>query len=403
MTRELVQLALERNRDLLAARERVAEARGLLRRAGVRPSPTVELDYGTGRPVGAPGDEQASVSYFHPIELGGKRGKRQAVGVGGVAAAEAELAERTRQLVFDVKTRIAELRAAQAKSAALADMMTAGRESLRLTRARVEEGDAAALEGQLLSAEIARIEAQQATFRGRSTAALLDLRRTVGVTSAEAFSVAGEPAVGTDSAVVLDNLVARALEGRPDLRAARAAEEQAAAELALARADGIPDLTASATFSRDTNAFDDMFAVTSSGRTTAIVDRDKRLIFGLSIPIFAPGRNRGNVDAALARATGARLHREYLESVVPQELEAAYERWAAARQTVGLFRRGVIDQSEQNLTVMREAYTLGQLRLIDVLSEQRRFIETRLAHIDAETELAQAAADLERTVGMDLP
>jgi cobalt-zinc-cadmium efflux system outer membrane protein len=52
---------------------------------------------------------------------------------------------------------------------------------------------------------------------------------------------------------------------------------------------------------------------------------------------------------------------------------------------------------------MREAYTLGQLRLLDVLNEQRRLIELRLSQIDAETELAQAAADLERAVGMDLP
>ena len=104
-----------------------------------------------------------------------------------------------------------------------------------------------------------------------------------------------------------------------------------------------------------------------------------------------------------ARATSARLHREYLESAVPRDVEAAYARWTAARDTVSVFRQGVIDQADQNLVVMREAYTLGQLRLLDVLNEQRRLIETRLAHIDAETELAQAAADLERAVGMDLP
>ena len=34
---------------------------------------------------------------------------------------------------------------------------------------------------------------------------------------------------------------------------------------------------------------------------------------------------------------------------------------------------------------------------------ERRLIELRLSQIDAETELAQAAADLERAVGMDLP
>ena len=84
-------------------------------------------------------------------------------------------------------------------------------------------------------------------------------------------------------------------------------------------------------------------------------------------------------------------------------MEAAYARWVAARDTAAIFRQGITTQADENLATMREAYTLGQLRLLDVLNEQRRLIELRLSQIDAETELAQAAADLERAVGMDLP
>jgi outer membrane protein, heavy metal efflux system len=399
----LVQVALERNRDLLAARERVAEAQGLLRRAGVRSSPTLDVDYGAGGPLGSPGTDELALRYAQPIELGGKRGKRQAIGLSGVAVAEAEFAALARQLVFDVKTRAAEARAAHAKSAALAEVVTAGREALRLTRARVAEGDAAALEGQLLAVEFARMEAQHATYRGRATAALADLRRIVGLDAAELPSVGPNSELPAPASLALSDLTARALKIRSDLGAARAVERQSAAELELARAEGVPDLTASATYTQDSDTVDGLFAITSSGQTAPIVDNDKRISVGVSIPLFWRGRNRGNTDAAMARATSARLHREYLESAVPRDVEAAFARWAAARDTVSVFRQGVIDQADQNLVVMREAYTLGQLRLLDVLNEQRRLIETRLAHIDAETELAQAAADLERAVGMDLP
>ena len=400
---ELVKLALERNRDLLAARERVAEAQGLLRRAGVRPNPTVEIDYGAGGPLGSPGTDELSLRYAHPIELGGKRGKRQAIGQSGIAAAEAEVAERTRQLVFDVKTRAAEARAAQAKGAALAAVMTAGREALRLMRARVGEGDAAALEAQLLAVEVARVEAQHATYRGRATAALFDLRRFVGLDAAEPLSLAADASPMPDTSLVLADLTARALQMRPDLRVARALEQQATAELQLAHAEGVPDLTASATYIQDADTVDGLFGVTAAGQPAPIVDDDKRISVGVSIPLFWRGRNQGNVDAAAARATAARLHREYLESAIPRDVEAAYARWTAAGDTVAVFRQGITAQADQNLAIMREAYTLGQLRLLDVLNEQRRLIETRLAQIDAETELAQAAADLERAVGMDLP
>lgn len=321
----------------------------------------------------------------------------------GVAAAEAEFAARGRQLVFDVTSRVADVRAAQAKTLALADVLAAGREALRLTSARVSEGDAGGLEAQLLAVEVARVEAQHATFRGRATALLADLRRLVGIDAAEMPSVAAETARGLNEGLALDDLTARALKTRADLQAARALEQQGAAELALARAEGVPDLVASATYTQDTDTVDGLFAVTASGRTAPIVDDDKRFSVGVSIPLFWRGRNRGHVDAAQARATGARLQREHLEAAVVRDVEAAYARWGAARDTAAVFRQGITAQADQNLTVIREAYTLGQLRLLDVLNEQRRLIELRLSQIDAETELAQAAADLERAVGMDLP
>ena len=137
-------------------------------------------------------------------------------------AAVAEFAARARQLVFDVKTRAAEARAAHAKSAALAEVVTAGREALRLTRARVAEGDAAALDGQLLAVEFARMEAQLATYRGRATAALADLRRIAGLDAAELPSVGPSPELSAAVSLALPDLTARALKMRADLRAASA-------------------------------------------------------------------------------------------------------------------------------------------------------------------------------------
>lgn len=63
----------------------------------------------------------------------------------------------------------------------------------------------------------------------------------------------------------------------------------------------------------------------------------------------------------------------------------------------------MLQQSEKNLSVIRQAYQLGQLRLLDVLAEQRRLIETQLNYIDTQLELARALSELERAVGGNLP
>lgn len=399
--RDLVQLAETRNRELLAAQQRINEAQALLRQAGVRLSPTIEIEAGTGRPLGTVGEEEYSASYFHPIETGGKRAKRIDVSEKGVALAQAEFADRVRDVAFDVKNRVAEAYAARQKSDALARLLSAGQESYTLTKARVEEGDAAALDEQLLLTELNRTRAQQALSTGRVRSALLELRRAIGLDASDPLSLA--PPKDADLDIRLDDLKARALRERPDIRIARLLEDQTAADLALARAQGVPDLTASAKYTHRTNTFEGLSGLTALGALSPLHDHDNVLTAGLSIPLFAPNRNRGNIEAALARSSAAQLHRQAVEAAVPHEVEAAYQRWLAAKEAVSLFQHGIVDQSEKNLSVMRQAYTLGQLRLIDVLNEQRRLVDTELAYIDAQTELAQAAAELERAVGSDLP
>jgi cobalt-zinc-cadmium efflux system outer membrane protein len=64
---------------------------------------------------------------------------------------------------------------------------------------------------------------------------------------------------------------------------------------------------------------------------------------------------------------------------------------------------GVLTPSQANLGVIREAYRLGQLRLLDVLSEQRRLLDTQLEYIDTQTDANRSWAELERATGGNLP
>jgi cobalt-zinc-cadmium efflux system outer membrane protein len=394
---QLVTLALERNRDLLAARERLTEAQGLLRQAGVRLAPTIESEGTTGRPVGTQGEEEFSAAFFYPIETGGKRQKRVKVAEFGPLLAEAEVAERTRQLTFEIKRRAVEVLAANRKQEAVERLLGLGRESYQVTKARVDEGDAAPLEQQLLSTELARVEVQQASFAGRVASALLELRQIVD-TDGDSFAVRDEVTPPSRD-LSLEKLRATAEVSRPDLHALQLLEHQATAEAELARVQGRPDVTASARYTHRNSFFDEYSVLSPAGSAIQLRDHDNVLSFGVSIPLFTQRRNQGNVEAAVARERATRLRREYLERTVPLEVEAAYNRWAAAQRALSLFQRGVIEQSEKNLAVIRESYTLGQLRVLDVLAEQRRLIDTQLAYIDAQSELALATAELERSVG----
>lgn len=398
---QLIETALQRNRDFLAAKERLSEAQALLRQAGIRPAPTVEVEGATGRPLGTVGENEFTVGYFKPIETAGKRDKRIDVAQTSVDLAEAEIAERARQLVFDVRIRYIAAAAEQQKLTLVDRVLQTNQEYFRLTSARVERGDAAPLEADLFSTELSRTEADQIVSTGRSESAVVELKQTVGYSSTDALVISSDLRV-PPPAISLAELQARARKDRPDLRTATLLVSQAEAELILAQAESRPDLTLSARYSHRNSSIEDAFGLTGRGIPTPLRDTDNIITAGISIPLFSSRQNLGNIDAARSRLRAAQLRREHLEAILNLEVESAFRRWTAAERALSILRDRVVNRSQQNLQVIRQAYNLGQLRMFDVLNEQRRAFDTELSFIEAQTEAAKAIAELERAIGGNL-
>ena len=399
---DLVRASLDRNREVLALRQRVAQSQGLARQAGVRPAPSLEAEGVSGRPLGSAGEEQFSAAFVQPVETFGKRKGRLQVAELSVALAQAEIDQRSTQIAYEIENGYLSAVYERERIAVLDRVLQSLRDSQKLTEARVREGDAAPLEAQLLAVELGRADAQRADATGRLAAAETELRRLTGLRAADALPTIGPPTGGT-AVLSLDQLVARASEKRPDLRTARLLEQQGEAETTLAKAEARPDVTFSARYVHNNTRLENQFGFTSAGALTPLHEQYNTLSVGVSVPIMTTRRSQGAIEAAVAGAAGARLRREYLESTIPLEVQSAYERWTAAARSRDLLRDGVMGQSNKNLGVIREAYQLGQLRLLDVLNEQRRLTDTELTYLDARVQAARALADLERVTGGLLP
>jgi cobalt-zinc-cadmium efflux system outer membrane protein len=393
---DLVRAGISNNKDLSAVRERITEAKGLTRQAGVRPSPVLNLDGATGKPLGTIGEEQYGAEYSQSVETFGKRGKRIRVATFSIGIAEADLQQRSTQLAYGITAAYAEVSAERHKLKLLSDLISLNQDTLRLTQARVKEGDVAPLEASLLRVEINRAEVSRRSAQGRLTSAELELRRLIGLDQPVPIPDSDIPA---PALMDWDTLKRDALANRADLKTARLEEEQEAAGIDLAKAEAKPDLTLSAGYARQDNQFDGLFGFNNRGILSPLRDRVDILTFGVSIPLRTSRSGAGNVQAASARATGARLRREYLERNIPLEVEAAYQRWRTASESLQMLQSGVLDPSTGNLSVIREAYKLGQLRLLDVLNEQRRLVDTQLAYIDAQADAARTLAEVERVAG----
>ncbi|MEO7538806.1 MAG: TolC family protein, partial [Pyrinomonadaceae bacterium] len=100
----LIELGSSRRNDLLAARQRVAIAKGRLMQAGFRPNPTLDAEYGSPRFLGGEAERNFSVGLSQTFELGGKRSRRVSVARLEVQQARADVLLIERQITVEIRT-----------------------------------------------------------------------------------------------------------------------------------------------------------------------------------------------------------------------------------------------------------------------------------------------------------
>ncbi|MCS6804853.1 MAG: TolC family protein [Acidobacteriota bacterium] len=394
---EIAQKALAHNAELLAARQRVTEAQGLLVQAKFRPNPGIEISVSNGSILGSPGERELTLGYAHTFELGGKRERRMEVAQLGIELAQLEIAERERQLTAEIKARYGEALAA-ARNLEIAERLLAlNQHGYQITVARVREGEAAPFEQGLLQVEVGRLDADRLVLENHVARAILELKTLAGMNLDEALRLSGDLSM-PPVRISLAEATERALAERPELKAARVEEQRADAELRLARAEAIPNLIGFARYTRVNSRFD-QFGLSGAGTLAQIRDADNVFTAGVSITLPMRNRNQGSIQAAVARRQAAALRRQFIEQVVRREVRAAYSRCETARQALDVFNQRILKQSQENVSIIRAGYNLGELRLLDVINEQRRLIDTQKAYTEALKEYYLALVELERAVG----
>ena len=391
---DLVRRALASNGELAAARLDIERARARLRQAGLRPNPTLDFEQTTGRLTGSAGESETSVGVSLSLELGGQRRRRVELARVEFDVAEAEIADRERRLAAEVRGLYAEALAALRELEITEGLTDLDLKTVVVVQARVNEGESAPIELNLLRAEVERLRSRRALVEGRLQITLLRLKALVGIPPAESLRlreeltrpVPGQPPGSVEAAVEI------ALRSRPDVRLARLTEEAAEAGLRLARAQGKPEVTAFTRYSVSRGSFDD----TPVG---VLRDKDRLLTFGVSVGLPVFNKNQGAKAEAAVAISQARARREFLEAVVRSEVASAYARYEAASKALLTYEQGVIQRSNDNIRVIRAAYELGQFSVTELLAEQRRLVDSQRDFTEALAEQYRALADIQAALG----
>jgi len=389
---EAVTYALSHNGDLLATRKEIEAAQALVKQAGSRPNPKLDIE-GSRQINGKDNSVMATATL--PLELGGRRAARIAIAQSELELREHELANRERLLAADVRLKFGETLGQVFKLAFTEDLLANNQRGYNLIAARVNEGATAPLEQNMALVEFNRLRSMRENVEGKVEVLLLELRNLIGMPPEQPLRLRGDFSNLIDQLAPIAIETERAVRERPDLQAARTMESLDAARIEQARAAGRLDAGVMAGYERMNSSFP-VFGINDNGQLQPVQDVFHFLKFGVSLDLPVRNRNLGAIEAAIVETEAARRRREFAELTARREVAVAYAKYERAARAMEIFRNGVLDQAKANLDVIRQTYELGSNTLLDYIAEQRRFIELETDFIDAQLATYSARVEIER-------
>jgi cobalt-zinc-cadmium efflux system outer membrane protein len=177
----------------------------------------------------------------------------------------------------------------------------------------------------------------------------------------------------------MEDLQMKALENRPDLRAAQQGVTAATSQWELQKADGKVDVTGQGNYSH------------VNGISTASVY--------VSVPLPVFNRNQGNIAQARYAITQTQEQEKASTDQVMTDVHDAYVGLKENDSIVVLYRAGYLDAAVKDRDIEQFAYEHGGASLLDWLNAERTYRVTELAYRQALASYLTALEQLREAVG----
>jgi cobalt-zinc-cadmium efflux system outer membrane protein len=395
---EFVARALASNPTLAAQRRQIEIAKGDVTQANLRRNPSLTIG-GLKEVPGA--DNRIDVSGSLPLELYGRRGRRTEVAESKEDSTRQSVGDDERLLSGEVRERFGKALAAVRDLSFLEQLLQVNRDFLKLMDERVRAGATPSLDADETRVEVNRIESLRVDEQAQAEVAVLALKQAAGMEPEDTVRLKGELEVAP---LLVDRtqLLQLAAAHRPDLAMQKANEALSNAQLRLDRANGKLDVSVFGGYERPSSGFAQE-AFDSTGTLRPIRQTFNHAVFGLdfSLPVF--NRNQGAAVADAAAIQAAHSQVAAVDLKLRHEVVQSLIRFNGAQERVAVYRAGVRDQAAHNLDVVRQTYSYGRTTLLDVIAEQRRYIDIETGYTDILLDAYAARIALEQAVGTNLP
>jgi outer membrane protein, heavy metal efflux system len=388
---DAIQMALRNNHSLLATRTTVQQSLANEVTANLRPNPTLFTDWeylpilggaphGTGLLSYLQNSTEGDLGLSYLFERGQKRQHRVQAAKDTTSVTRSQVVDTERGITFQVAQLFINVQLAESTLELARQNLDSFQNTVNISESQFRAGGMA--ENDYLKIKLQSIQFQtdlQQAELARAQA-LSDLRQQVGYESVPAeFDVAGafeyKPVLLT-----LPDMQSKALQSRPDLRAAQLSIAAANSAHTLALANGKQDVTVSGNYSH----VNGISAVTLS----------------VSVPLPIFDRNQGNIAQTRYVITQAQEQQKSVNGQVLTDVRDAWEGLQTNERVVQIFTKGNLDTSQRSRDISEYAFRRGATTLLDFLDAERSYRATQLAYRQAVAAYLTSLEQLRQAVGV---
>ncbi|MFZ0287381.1 MAG: TolC family protein [Terriglobales bacterium] len=384
---QAIQMALQHNHNLKAARTTIQQDQALEITANLRPNPVLTLDAQflpifqpnefTSEYIDETAQFDAGIAYL--FERGKKRQHRLQAAQDVTAQAKSLVTDNERTLTFNVASQFVSVQLAESTLDLALQDMKSFQNTVDISQARYNAGDIS--EGDFLKIKLQMLQFQQDVAQAQlsKVQALVGLRQLLGYeTVPEDYDVSSD----FDYVPVqmkLEDLQSKALQNRPDFRAAQQGVIAAKSQYELAKANGKVDVTGTADY--------DHVSATNTAS-----------FFGsLQLPIF--NRNQGEIARTNYVINQAQEQELAASDQVMSDVLTAYEGVRENDLVVTQFRGGYLDAAQQSRDITEYSYKRGAASLLDYLDAERSYRAVQLSYRQSLAAYLTAVEQLREAVG----
>ncbi|MCH7950858.1 MAG: TolC family protein [Candidatus Dadabacteria bacterium] len=387
---QAVDIAIRENRDLIAARIQIEEARGRLKQAGLYPNPELESDFGIDTIFANDGERSFSIGINQPIPLSGRIGAQKKVASVDIKRTHADLTNIQRILARDVRLSFIELLTIEKQLKLQETLINLNSELLKGIDMGIKEGLASQQDLNAVAIALQQARQEKEVLIAQRKSNILKINNLLGKQPTFNFIPQGELAY--EAVNDLNNYnIETAFAQRPDLKFAKLDVELAEADLKLAKALRFEDIKAGVFYGNDRLVLD-----SPVGRLT---DSDQLIGFKVTVPLPIFDRKQGLVAEAQAREKRAEENVEALKLTISQEVSDALNRVTTLSDLLETYQTGILKTAEDNVILVEDGFKQGLVAIVDVIQSRQQFAALTSSYINTVRNYYVSLNDLQISTG----